>query len=119
MAKKVRHLQMQKSEKLTERQLEQLADTLDEISERRINQYTCTTCGGAITTIDRDAGTTPMFLNCRATEGCGGRMQSHMYRVDPTLEPEWEWYKPTNPKGADREYVKMGGLLIRRIEVVK
>lgn len=83
----------------------------------RINQYTCRTCGGVITTIDRDEGTTPMMLACRATKGCTGSMFSSMYRVAPYLTPEWEWYKPEKlPKGEMREHVEMGGLLLRKIE---
>ena len=82
-----------------------------------INQYTCSTCGGTITTIDRNVGTTPMMLVCRATEGCYGSMHSHMYTVDQNLTPDHEWYKPAKlPKGEMREHVQMGGLLIRRIE---
>lgn len=85
--------------------------------EGRINQYTCRTCGGVITTIDRDEGTTPMMLVCRATKGCDGSMFSSMYRVAPYLTPEWEWYKPEKlPKGEMREHVQMGGLLLRKIE---
>lgn len=85
----------------------------------RINQYTCRTCGGVITTVDRDEGTTPMMLACRATQGCTGSMMSSMYRVAPYLTPVWEWYKPEKlPKGEMREYVEMGGLLLRKIESV-
>jgi hypothetical protein len=84
----------------------------------RINQYTCEECGGVITTIDRDQGVTPMFLNCRATEGCTGRSVSSMYRVPPGLEPDHEWYKPDKlPSDPGmRQHVKMGGLLIRKIK---
>ena len=84
----------------------------------RLNQYTCRTCGGTITTIDRHEGVTPWSLNCRATEGCDGVMQSHIYRgVDPNTTPEWEWFKPRKlPKGPMYEHVKMGGLDLRRIE---
>lgn len=85
----------------------------------RINQYTCDTCGGTITTIERVAGVTPLYLACRATDGCKGRMLSAMYRVDhtdPRLVPQWEWYKPSDtvndPDTA--EHVRQGGLLLRR-----
>lgn len=89
----------------------------EEMTTPRINQYKCRTCGGVITTIDRNAGTTPMMLACRATEGCDGTMFSAMYRVDPNLTPDWEWYKPAKlPKGDIRDYVEAGGLLIRKIE---
>lgn len=83
----------------------------------RINQYVCRSCGGVITTIDRDAGTTPLMLACRATAGCDGTMFSSMYRVAPYLTPEWEWYKPEKlPTGEMRQYIEMGGLLLRKIE---
>ena len=82
---------------------------------RRLNQYTCDTCGGTITTVDLHEGVTPMFLNCRATEGCAGRMVSRIYRVEGEPEPQFEWYKPDKPKKSDREYVELGGLLIRPV----
>lgn len=83
----------------------------------RLNQYTCELCGGVITTVDRDPGTTPMFLNCRATPGCTGRMVSSMYRVPSGLEPTHEWYKPDKlPRDPGmRDHVQRGGLLIRKI----
>lgn len=84
----------------------------------RINQYTCEVCGGVITTIDRDDGTTPMILNCRATPGCPGTSISSMYRVDQTLTPDHEWYKPARlPRNRNlRDHVERGGLLIRPID---
>lgn len=88
---------------------------VSEKPQGRLNQYTCKTCGGVITTIDRDHGTTPMMLACRATKDCDGSMFSAMYQVESNLTPEWEWYKPVKAKGADREYVEMGGLLLRKI----
>jgi hypothetical protein len=88
-----------------------------DLQPQRINQYTCRTCGGVITTVDRNEGTTPWMLACRATDGCTGSMFSSMYRVAPYLTPEWEWYKPEKlPKGEMREHVQMGGLLLRKIE---
>lgn len=115
-AKRKQRLQMQKPAPTAA----QITKMLDEAPSKsleipRINQYTCETCGGVITTIDRVEGTTPMFLNCRATPGCEGRSVSSMYRVNPHLKPDWEWYRPKKAKGANREYVEMGGLLIRRI----
>lgn len=88
-------------------------------SEPRINQYTCRICGKYIVTIDRDEGTTPMMLNCRATNDCDGTMFSGMYRIMPGLKPNYEWYKPENLDGFDRdmrEHIEMGGLVIRKIE---
>lgn len=81
----------------------------------RINQYTCEVCGCSITTKDVDEGTTPMFLLCRVTKGCTGRMISSMYRVDQTLTPTHEWYKPRKmPRNlAMRDHVERGGLMLR------
>lgn len=57
------------------------------------------------------------MLACRATYGCGGTMYSAMYKVDPSLTPDYEWYKPAKlPKGEMRSYIESGGLLIREIE---
>lgn len=95
-----------------------LAELERRLKPRRVNQYTCGECGGVITTIDRDEGTTPMFLSCRATDGCDGRMSSSCYRVPKGLVPDHEWYKPDKlPREPGmRQHVQMGGLLIRRIE---
>lgn len=84
----------------------------------RINQYTCEVCGGVITTIDRDEGTTPYMLRCRATHGCPGSARSAMYRVDQTLTPDHEWYRPDKPPRdpAMRQHVELFGLLIRPID---
>lgn len=82
----------------------------------KLNQYTCEGCGAVITTIDRDEGTTPMFLDCRSEKPCGGRMVSSMYQVDQWLQPTHEWYKPAGKvPPVYREHVEMGGLLIRKI----
>lgn len=84
--------------------------------EGRINQYTCDTCGGTITTVDHADGATPMMLACQTSSTCMGRMMSRMYRVDQTLTPTHEWYKPTGKvKKIYRQHVAMGGLLIRKI----
>ena len=115
MPKKTRKLYMQKPEPTPAMMTKAVEEVDADDLIPRINQYTCDACGGVITTIDRVKGTTPMFLNCRATEGCNGRSVSSMYRVSPHLKPEWEWYKPKKAKGEEREYVAMGGLLIRRI----
>lgn len=88
-----------------------------ESDKPRINQYTCQECGGVITTIDRAVGVTPFMLLCRATSGCQGSMHSSMYRVDQDLVPDYEWYKPKKlPRDPEmRDYIKRGGLEIRRI----
>lgn len=83
----------------------------------KINQYTCRLCGKKITTIDRDEGTTPAMLHCRATPRCTGTMFSAMYQVNQLLKPDYEWYKPTGKvKAVEREHVEMGGLLIRKVQ---
>lgn len=84
----------------------------------RVNQYTCSTCRGVITTFDRDFGTTPAMMACRATDGCDGTMQSARYLVDQTLKPDYEWYKPAKlPRDPNmRQHVQMGGLLLRKAE---
>jgi hypothetical protein len=82
----------------------------------KINTYRCDTCRKQIVVAHVDEGVTPMFLLCRATPLCPGRMTSAMYRCDQTLEPTHEWYKPTKlpPKGSVmRQHVQMGGLLLR------
>lgn len=85
-----------------------------------LNAYTCTSCSGRITTINADAGTTPMFLNCRAKRGCPGTMQSHGYRVDQSAKPSHEWYRPTLREakryGAGMvDHVARGGLDLRPV----
>ena len=93
----------------------------------QVNVYTCGSCGGQTVTIDRDAGVTPMYLDCRADGAeprtrCRGRATSAWYR--PTLphpEPAWEWYRPTAKElrgikdRALRDHAESGGLLLRRI----
>lgn len=83
-----------------------------------VNQYMCMKCGGVITTLDIDPGTTPMLMVCKTTDGCVGSMRSLMYKVDQTLKPNFEFYMPsklpTDPQV--REHVKMGGLLLRKSE---
>lgn len=81
-----------------------------------INTYTCGKCGKFIVTLDASDGTTSMFLDCRATEGCNGRMTSGMYQVDQTLTPTFEWYRPSiMPKNpAMRQHVQLGGLVLRK-----
>jgi len=90
----------------------------EDTTRHKINQYICWTCGGAITTIDRDYGVTPAMLACRATLGCKGNMHSQRYMVDQTLIPEYEWFRPHKlPRDPGmRQHIQMGGLDIRRIE---
>ena len=87
----------------------------------QLNVYTCKKCGGQITTIDRDEGTAFFSIGCKATIECDGMMYSSFYRVDQTMKPSWEWYKPTEaetlklPVGL-QHHAKLGGLLLSAIE---
>lgn len=88
-----------------------------------LNRYTCEQCGDSIITIDRDAGVTPMFLECKATPECAGTMVSSMYR-DVEGVPTFEWRRPskTQYKKADpgmRQHYDMGGMNIYPIEVTR
>lgn len=85
-----------------------------------VNQYTCMTCGGVITTVDIHQGVTPSMLVCRATLGCEGSMNSHYYRVDQSLTPTHEWYMPDEREmkrlsPGMRQHVESGGLKIRPV----
>ena len=94
-----------------------------------INVYVCQKCHGHTVTIDRDDGTTPFLLGCRAdgtTHGCKGMAKSTFYRASFSHQkPIWEWYKPgqeelhkTRDVNMLRHYA-LGGLNIRRIEEKK
>jgi hypothetical protein len=90
-----------------------------------LNAYRCRSCGGVIATVDRHEGTTPMFLRCRAKDGCDGTMVSAMYPAGPPpagLPPvAWEWYRPAEgalrrlkrSDPATHAHVLAGGLLLR------
>lgn len=89
----------------------------------RENCYVCRECLGHIVTVDRDPGVTPMFLGCRATEGCSGQMVSSGY-PDPDKKPAsigpatWEWFRPTDLKGYEPDmvdHISRGGLELRKI----
>lgn len=87
----------------------------------QINQYVCEKCGYTITTVNRDPGTTPAFLLCKAGTDCTDDMPSSWYRVPEGLVPTWEWYEPQpneqrNLSPSLREYVERGGLLLRETE---
>lgn len=87
----------------------------------QLNAYTCRKCGGQITTIDRDEGTTFFGIGCKATIECDGVMYSSFYRVDQTMKPSWEWYKPEpremyGKSAGLRHHVQLGGLLLREIK---
>lgn len=88
------------------------------------NYYHCESCRHGIVTVDRDTGTTPMTLSCKATEGCRGRMVSRGY-PDPAAKPAWlgpatwEWYRPDEIDDDDDsqeiDHIMNGGLLLRKV----
>lgn len=89
----------------------------------RKNIYVCQSCGKSVVTIDKDEGVTPFMIECKNTKDCDGDMYSSFYNVDQSLEPEFEWYKPTSFDDYPEEYrkdmirhVENGGLDIRRIK---
>ena len=68
------------------------------MSKSKRNSYQCKNCGGIIFTEDKDEGTTPFMLGCRATEGCKGTMESAFYRLPDQaakVRPHYIWRKPT------------------------
>jgi hypothetical protein len=75
-------------------------------------------------TIDIDEGVTPMMIACDhkaefENGKCNEVSRSAFYQCDPTLTPEYEWFKPTSMKGysqAMREHFANGGLEIRKIK---
>jgi hypothetical protein len=99
-----------------------------------INGYQCEDCGKVTMTIHVEEGTTPMFLACRA-EGlepeqskCKGQAVSlgypenalPDYLKEALRERGWEWHKAGTGEllamgPEEQSYVKMGGLLLRRI----
>jgi hypothetical protein len=72
------------------------------------NRYTCDTCGRDTITKHEDLGTTPMFVNCRATLGCEGTGVSHPYGVsqDPNQVPHVLWWRPKTEDAMNRELAK-------------
>lgn len=91
-----------------------------------LNCYTCTTCGGQIVTVDRDEGVTPFMVRCRVRKGCSGTMHSSFYtNVPASLQPEYEWRKPTKTeylrldKATRVDHVDRGGLLLYPLDCSK
>lgn len=80
------------------------------------NRYTCQKCGGQIVTEDRDEGTTPFMIDCEATKGCPGPMQSAFYQgVGPGESATFIWRKPTpreykRAHPAMKQHFDQGGL---------
>ena len=100
-----------------------LAKRFEQVSPHHsMNGYSCDQCGGMTMTIDVHVGVTPMFLGCRATEGCSGTGVSRSYppKLPPEghRSPEWEWARPDADAFAElsesmREHVLRGGLVLR------
>ncbi len=99
-----------------------------------LNIYTCDTCGKAITSIDRDRGTTPFLIGCFETWQCPGPMQSAGYPKtlpDDLPTPTLEWIAPTPAelaaylqtvplkahRGMVRDHVARGGLVSVRVQI--
>lgn len=88
------------------------------------NVYKCDGCGKLLVTVDRDDGTTPFMIRCRATTGCTASMISACYRVPQELEPSHHWIRLTDEE-ATREghdgqrHHHLGGLFLRAIDVEK
>lgn len=93
------------------------AETGERVGE--VNQYECQDpeCTRVVTTVNRAAGVTPMFITCAK---CRGPMQSKWYDVDQALAPTHEWYRPTPDELAGKslaqiDHVRDGGLLLREV----
>lgn len=92
-----------------------------------VNVYVCRECGGHTVTKNRDEGTTPFMISCRATSGCKGAASSSFYRVSQQQQPTILWIKPTpaeleafiaahadkgpHVEAEIRRHVSLGGLL--------
>jgi len=88
----------------------------------KYNAYQCDMCEGIWVTVDVNEGTTPMFTQCFAKEGCIGRGRSMGYpsggskppaRLGPVI---LEWFRPSNLDSYShemQEYLRKGGLARR------
>ncbi len=85
-----------------------------------INVYVCQSCGTEVVTRNKHDGTTPFMVGCVA---CPGVSYSSFYRVDQTLTPTHEWFKPMTAGERKRwmrdpdtaEHVRLGGLCLRTL----
>ena len=92
--------------------------------EEKRNAYVCNQCRKHIVTVDRDPGTTPFMLGCRATPQCPGMMRSEFYcgpLVMSEEKPTFEWRKPTDQEydaasPGMKEHFDRGGLDIHPIK---
>lgn len=92
------------------------------------NCYWCAKCRRYTVTIDREKGTTPFSIRCRATPNCNALADSQCYPPEPwpkdhpdlVAPPRWEWIKPEGDALAElsasmREHVDRGGLVLRAL----
>lgn len=82
-----------------------------------VNTYTCEACGERTVTVDREPGVTPFLTACPE---CNGLAQSAGYRVQQTLRPTHEWYRPESIEGLNAntvEHLRAGGPILRRIMI--
>lgn len=88
----------------------------------KINIYCCEACRGHIVTRDLAEGVTPFLVQCEATDGCKGKMQSSLYRVfDQKMLESHEWYRPEAAQELavwEWDHVSRGGLLLRKRQAV-
>lgn len=65
-----------------------------------VNAYSCPVCDSVWGVVQLDDGVTPMFVGCRATEGCEGRSVSQGYPSGPVPQfiidkVHHEWFRST------------------------
>ena len=94
------------------------------------NEYICPKCRKMSRTVNRDNGTTPFMLLCKATPGCDGHSQSNFYRKTSNDTPKWEWIAPTPEEFEQwirdevaeeyrdglQDHVRNGGMLLRKLK---
>ena len=81
--------------------------------------YYCMNCRKDIFTNKVDDGWLPDFIECKATDGCGGAMQ-RSYESQLECRVTHEWYKPGRAEVDSldhllRSRVQNGGLLLRSV----
>lgn len=110
---------------MTKRQ--QVASFAPQRPAEKWNYYRCEECHGYFVTVDVHEGATPMFVRCKVSPGCAGRMVSAFYRptgqwpITVPREAMAEWYVPdTKELGVMKrkyralwDHVMKGGLVMR------
>ena len=97
---------------------------MEKLGER--NSYQCRKCGGIVFTENRDDGTTPFMINCRATKDCDGSMESAFYRIPhqaKSVVPHYIWRKATPEElnamdRASQYHAEQGGLFLYTNELI-